>query len=95
MEEDKVEFRALKLKFATFYRRMTTTKPVFRYINHPAAQFPIKQTSTCSEKHLIAEEVERQSDISRWPIYSHAQHFAILAFEWYNSTKKTVSAMRW
>jgi hypothetical protein len=37
-EEDKVEFRALKLKFAAFYRRMTTTKPVFRYINHLETQ---------------------------------------------------------
>ena len=47
---------------------------------------------TRSEEHLTAEEMEMEADHSGWPVCPQARHFAMLALEHYNSTKKMVCA---
>ncbi|CAL5084726.1 unnamed protein product [Urochloa decumbens] len=80
-EEAKVAFRAFKTKFVSFYRKMAARRPedvVFNY----------KPPSDTQEEHLTAEEMEMKATQSNWPVCPQAMHFATLALDHYNSTKK-------
>ncbi|CAN6176671.1 unnamed protein product [Urochloa humidicola] len=79
-EEAKAAFRAFKVKWVSFYRKLAARRPedvVFKY----------KPPSDTQEEHLTAEEMEMEADRSSWPVCPQAAHFAALALDHYNSTK--------
>jgi len=61
------------------------------FLTHLAA-IDLTDDSTRREEHLSAEEMEMEAGLSGWPVCPQARHFAMLALEHYNSTKKMVCA---
>ncbi|CAL4967809.1 unnamed protein product [Urochloa decumbens] len=79
-EEAKAAFRAFKMKFVSFYRKLATPKPE-NVLSKP------KPPSDTQEEHLTAEEMEMEADRSSWPVCPQARHFATLALNYYNSNR--------
>ncbi|CAN6350142.1 unnamed protein product [Urochloa humidicola] len=79
-EEAKAAFRAFKMKFVSFYRKLATPKP-------ENILFKPKPPSDTQEEHLTAEEMEMEADRSSWPVCPQARHFATLALNYYNSNR--------
>ncbi|TVU37246.1 hypothetical protein EJB05_10550, partial [Eragrostis curvula] len=84
-EEDKVAFRAFKVKIARFYRECasTDTLPLLPDVAHPR---------DTQEEHLTAEDMEDR--LSGRKLCPQAQHFATLALKHYNLFKRT-QKLRW